>query len=139
KLDLNAQKTANKDNGNVIGLTSSYQTSNGVNHGMADVWFVADKNQNLQTQVSDLTQAISSYSAGDNTGGSTANQLTDPQQSTGQTVAGSVSGIVSTLNQFDANGNSILNTVQTSSALGVTGQSLVTNTQDPAKIGFLAS
>ncbi|HEY8036419.1 MAG TPA: hypothetical protein VIF37_12635, partial [Methylobacter sp.] len=137
KLDLNAQKTANKDNGNVIGLTSSYQTSNGVNHGMADVWFVADKNQNLQTQVSDLTQAISSYSAGDNTGGLTTNQLTDPQQSTGQTVAGSVSGIVSTLNQFDANGNPIAGSAQTSSSTGIIGDSLLPN--DPSKTGFLAS
>jgi hypothetical protein len=129
KLDLNAQTTSVDSNGNVIGLTSSYQTNDGTSHDMADVWFVADKPQNLQNQVSDLTQAMSSYSAGDSTDSSTTNPLTDPQVQ-------SVAGIVSTLNQYDANGNPITNPVQTSSAVGVIGDSLI---NDPSKTGFLAS
>jgi hypothetical protein len=140
KLYLHTQSTAINNNGNVIGLTSSYQTNNGVNHDMADVWFVAEKPQNLQNQVSNLAQAISSYGAEGSTDRSTTNRLTDSQtQPADQSIAVSVGGIVSKLNQFNANGNLIPNTVQTSSTPNVIGQSLVTNTQDPAKIGFLAS
>jgi hypothetical protein len=39
ELSLNAQTSTEVNNGNVIGLTSSYTTSDGASHGMADVWF----------------------------------------------------------------------------------------------------
>jgi hypothetical protein len=46
---INAQADVEliKDNGNLIGLTSNYQTVDGKTHAAADVWFVADANQNL--------------------------------------------------------------------------------------------
>lgn len=31
------------DNGNLLGLTSSYETSDGTHHDMADVWFLANR------------------------------------------------------------------------------------------------
>jgi hypothetical protein len=42
-INLNAQKDTATDNGNIIGLTSTYQTTDGATHAAADVWFVADK------------------------------------------------------------------------------------------------
>jgi hypothetical protein len=43
KIDLNAKTGAATDNGNILGLTSTYQTSDGVTHEAADVWFRADR------------------------------------------------------------------------------------------------
>jgi hypothetical protein len=39
ELGLNAQTSTATDNGNLIGLTSNYTTSDGAVHDMADVWF----------------------------------------------------------------------------------------------------
>ncbi|MGZ5059539.1 MAG: hypothetical protein ACXWAA_13985, partial [Methylobacter sp.] len=147
KLNLNAESSSTKDNGNLIGLISSYETVDGTSHDMADVWFVADKNQALPTQVSGLTQAIASYSdsqAGTtNTAGSSITAPLDGSQSQqgDQAVAVNVGGMVDTLKQFDNNGNLITNSVQTSSSLqaGVGGQSSLVDAQDPTKTGFLVS
>jgi hypothetical protein len=40
-MSLNASAGNTIDNGNIIGLTSSYQTNDGANHAMGDVWFLA--------------------------------------------------------------------------------------------------
>jgi len=44
-LNLNASKSSQVDNGNLIGLISSYTTSDGATHEMADVWFAKDTAQ----------------------------------------------------------------------------------------------
>jgi hypothetical protein len=44
KLDLAAQTSTQTDNGNLVGLVSSYTTTDGTTHEMADVWF-ATKDQ----------------------------------------------------------------------------------------------
>jgi len=44
-ISTQADTNLSKDNGNLIGLTSSYQTTDGATHAAADVWFVADANQ----------------------------------------------------------------------------------------------
>jgi hypothetical protein len=55
------------DNGNILGLTSSYQTSDGVSHAAADVWFQtapstgAGLASGLSGQVSGLAQAIGAF------------------------------------------------------------------------------
>ena len=41
-LDLHAQTGTAKDNGNLIGLVSSYTTTDGAQHEMADVWFARE-------------------------------------------------------------------------------------------------
>ncbi|HET8870129.1 MAG TPA: hypothetical protein VFM48_06765, partial [Aquabacterium sp.] len=41
-LDLHAQKGTAIDNGNLLGLVSSYTTTDGKQHAMADVWFSKD-------------------------------------------------------------------------------------------------
>ncbi len=42
---INAQATAGAgtDNGNLLGLTSTYETTDGATHAAADVWFVTDR------------------------------------------------------------------------------------------------
>jgi hypothetical protein len=39
QLDLKTQTSSEVNNGNLIGLTSSYTTADGATHSMADVWF----------------------------------------------------------------------------------------------------
>ncbi|MCX7101606.1 MAG: hypothetical protein NTX38_08955, partial [Methylobacter sp.] len=148
QLNLAAKTTSVIDNGNVIGLTSNYQTVDGNNHGMADVWFVADKNlaattatgltQSLATQVTGLAQAIQEYT----TATIPANPVLPSNLPTPgpATVSGNVGGLASVLNQFDANGNLLTNTLQSAAVQAVSGvdQVLVPNL-DPSKTGFLAS
>jgi hypothetical protein len=43
KIDLQASVGSESDNGNLLGLTSTYETSDGVTHAAADVWFATDK------------------------------------------------------------------------------------------------
>jgi hypothetical protein len=113
KLDLNATASTEKSNGNILGLTSSYETSDGSSHAMADVWFVADKNaataststtttDDLRSKVGSLVQAMSSFDNAQSGTGSTASQL--PVTGNAPAVA-SVGGIVDVLQKFDANGN----------------------------------
>jgi hypothetical protein len=42
-INAQAQAGTATDNGNLLGLTSTYQTTDGTSHAAADVWFVADK------------------------------------------------------------------------------------------------
>jgi len=51
-INLNATAGAATDNGNVLGLTSSYQTTDGATHAAADVWFVADKGSSTPSAAS---------------------------------------------------------------------------------------
>jgi hypothetical protein len=149
QLNLAAEKTSSVDNGNVIGLTSSYQTTDGVNHGMADVWFVAEKNpapgkavektQSLTSHVSGLAQAIQEY-ATDVNPANPGNTSSLPSIPGNASVTGNVGGLASVLNQFDVNGKPIVNPIHPSVAQPATGldQALVPN-PDPSKTGFLAS
>jgi len=65
QLSLKAQVTTDMNNGNLVGLTSSYQTTDGVVHTAADVWFAVKPVQPTQstvpTNTSRLAQAIGSF------------------------------------------------------------------------------
>jgi len=65
QLSLKAQVTTDMNNGNLVGLTSSYQTTDGVVHTAADVWFAVKPIQPTQasapTSTSRLAQAIGSF------------------------------------------------------------------------------
>jgi Ca2+-binding EF-hand superfamily protein len=66
------------DNGNVLGLVSSYETADGVTHAAADVWFSVDvvapvpadagttigASNDLRSRVSSLAQAMGSFAEG---------------------------------------------------------------------------
>jgi hypothetical protein len=59
KISLNASVNVSTDSGNLIGLTSTYETADGATHAAADVWFVADKTQVAAT-VASVDVAIAS-------------------------------------------------------------------------------
>jgi hypothetical protein len=147
-----ADVNLSKDNGNLIGLTSSYQTTDGATHAAADVWFVADRNQNvpaavatvapdaapttdLRSQVSSMAQALSTYAAADPVAStSTAAAPGSAPPATPATLA--VSGMVSAMQQFDANGNAVK--PQSPTAAPVTSLNLA-GTQTATGGGVLAS
>jgi hypothetical protein len=118
-----------KDNGNLVGLVSSYETTDGNTHAAADVWFVADKATamapdpaagataqpeapspaapepvvGLRGQVLGLAQAINSFGSGpegSSKGGE--NLLGDAGSAKAGTLA--VVSMVDAMKQFDANG-----------------------------------
>jgi hypothetical protein len=114
KLDLAATSTPVKDNGNWVGLTSSFEKVDGATHDMADVWFVADKAENaadLRTQVNRLVQEMASFdnlSAGGAIHDSGSLTLGPSATQLGSTsVAVSVGEMVGVLRQFDQNGMAI--------------------------------
>jgi hypothetical protein len=43
KISVNATAGIATDNGNLLGLTSTYETTDGVTHAAADVWFASDR------------------------------------------------------------------------------------------------
>jgi hypothetical protein len=75
QLDLHTSAGAATDNGNLLGLTSTYQTADGATHDAADVWFRIQQAANalappdasvdsvMASRVSGLAQAIGSFDA----------------------------------------------------------------------------
>lgn len=59
-LNLFAQESSQVDNGNLLGLVSSYTKTDGTINEMADVWFLTQQNQ--IKDVSAWTQDINSSS-----------------------------------------------------------------------------
>jgi hypothetical protein len=96
QLDLNASAVAVQNNGNIIGLSSSYQTADGQNHALADVWFLADK-------VSGMVQAMSSYAEA-----AMASSVlpADPlaAMTQGTATSSAIGQLVGVLSQYDPNG-----------------------------------
>ncbi|MDR3411074.1 MAG: hypothetical protein P4L87_09060, partial [Formivibrio sp.] len=133
QISLQTTATSTVDNGNIVGLTSSYETADGATHAAADVWFVADKPAeavvpsvaapstqtqvvnaagDLRTLVSTLTQTIGAFAGSqDASGGSTSPQLapavSNPSSAAPSTLA-SVN-MAEVMKQFDANGQTITN------------------------------
>jgi hypothetical protein len=152
-----AEVNLSKDNGNLIGLTSTYQTTDGATHAAADVWFVADKYQDvpvltdvvlaapenlvsstdLRTQVSNMAQTLSAFAAaeGSGLGGSGSPDLsvnTSPATPTNLAVV----NMANTMQQFDANGQLLV--PQTPLAPPLNGLNLA-GTQNALSNGVLAA
>jgi hypothetical protein len=118
-LSLQTQTGVAKDNGNVLGLTSTYQTTDGASHAAADVWFVADKTAataplaadapevDLVSRVSSLAQAIGTFSATSSEDASTRLPVSEPVATarTSLLATAAVCAMVDAMKQFDANGN----------------------------------
>jgi trimeric autotransporter adhesin len=91
-LSLQATTSTAVDNGNLIGLVGSYQTTDGTNHQMADVWFSRDPNGATSTsgpaaatddkavpvQLSDVLAAPSELTLPGDTAAATAPPATAP-------------------------------------------------------------
>ena len=76
-----------RNQGNILGLNSSYQTSDGISHAAADVWFAVDPQSSLDTKASSLTQAMASF---DPDGYSASGALTDVGKNVAPPVQGSL-------------------------------------------------
>ena len=77
QLNLNASPSDARDNGNLVGLISSFETTDGLSHDLADVWFAIEKPtilektttakpvnvvaSELSLQVGQLSQAITVF------------------------------------------------------------------------------
>ena len=122
QLNLNAQTSTQTNNGNIVGLISSYQTASGTTGTMADVWFAAQTTPGLAStvvttqtsvssgtvsnnKVSSLTNAISNYNQGVNTPVSTSLPAVGASSTapTGLFSSNLVS-TVAALGQFNTNG-----------------------------------
>jgi hypothetical protein len=57
-LDLDAQQTSVVQEGNWIGLDSSFTTADGLTHAMADVWFAINKDMNHTVDLSKLDPSL---------------------------------------------------------------------------------
>ncbi|PRD68505.1 hypothetical protein C6P61_10610 [Malikia spinosa] len=60
-LNLSAQSSTAMDNGNLLGLVSSYESADGGTHDMVDVWFRQGDPDALRNSVTELTQSLGSY------------------------------------------------------------------------------
>jgi hypothetical protein len=65
QLSLAVTTDASLNNGNVVGLNSSYQTTDGASHAAADVWFQVD----LRANVTNLAQAMAEFRSTSNASG----------------------------------------------------------------------
>ena len=107
KLNLDVKESLTGNNGNVIGATSTYETTDGATHAAADVWFaVSPVQQQLNSNVSGLSQALSAFSHSETV--SSGAKLEVP----GQGVGGNVAQLAAALNQFDADTKPTLNGTQ---------------------------
>jgi hypothetical protein len=98
QLSLTTSTTdARMDNGNLVSMNSSYQTTDGATHAAADVWFQVD----LRSNVSNLTQAMAEFGTTEATEAN-AVSLTEgmvKQSHTAPVLA--VANLVDAMKQFD--------------------------------------
>jgi len=111
KINLSADKTAVLDQGNFVGLSSSFETSDGVLHQVADVWLQTSQTDVLEKKAVDLGAAISSFgqvsvSSATSTEVNALATLTTIEVSS-VTVATSVMTMASLMQSFDANGSPV--------------------------------
>jgi len=152
QLDLNAQSSTQVDNGNLLGLVSSFKTASGATGAMADVWFTAQVNPGasstvitspkssslnsgvLGSNVSGLANAISSFNQGISSPISATIPLNTGPTSTAPTgvFSPNILSTLTALSQFNANGQLLgSNTTtanQVASALNTTGNVTATPT-----------
>jgi hypothetical protein len=157
KLDLAATISWENNNGNFEGLVSSYETTDGARHAMADVWFVANKNEyaniapvvtalndDLSFKVGGLVDAIGAFNESAST---MVNPVTMPgidslppagvASVTVAGVAAAVNGIVDALKQFDPNGNTLVASAAIQSVPGL-GSLTAPALPNPVSAGILA-
>jgi hypothetical protein len=125
QLSVQTTVGATMNNGNLLGLTSSYQTADGASHDAADVWFAVQKSPvsaavattsvsvsplDLGANVSGLAQAIGSF---DDTNApvTAAKSALAGEGAIAATSTVALAGLVDAMRQFDANGKPLDQTV----------------------------
>jgi hypothetical protein len=145
-VNVNGDKTSVKDNGNWIGMQSTFTKTDGSTAATGDVWFTTDKSaaeaaasattDTLRGKVGSMVQAMAAFNAGD--ASVAAGGLTLPNLSGGaQTgLLASVGTMVDVMKQFDANGNKVAGT---NAAMASTAESLAKSVTTPQDSGFLTT
>jgi hypothetical protein len=136
-LDLHAKAGSNMDQGNLVGLVSSYQTTDGAQHAMADVWLQVAP-EDLRKNVTQMTQALAELSGDADVFASVSTQAGGevPTPSLQTLLAQPVSPMAQALAQFDANGQpyaTASSLMLASDPTNSSTQKLLTNPDDPNK------
>jgi hypothetical protein len=105
-ISVQATEVSGKDNGNWIGLSSSYETTDGRQQATVDVWFVAEKPADMRGKVGGMVQAMAAFAEGQGGAGAQLPTL-ENARTNGIPAAMTVGGMVDTLRHYDANGNLI--------------------------------
>jgi hypothetical protein len=106
KLNLDAKQNVSQNNGNWVGITSTYETADGASHAAADVWFAQGATSSVSQSVSNLSGALSSFNAAAAAATENATKL-DLPSATNTSVAALASAIGSYDNQLTAASNSV--------------------------------
>ena len=104
QLSLKVETTSNTNNGNLIGLTSSYQTNDGVNHTAADVWFTVKSAQS--SSANQLAKAIGAFFDSSGTDIALTSNLGEATFSSGEVLA-SPAQMVSAIRSFTSGGSDV--------------------------------
>jgi len=131
-ISVVTERVIQQDNGNIVGLISSYQTTDGANHAAADVWFITRAGvspatpvapgaglPDLVSRVGNLVEAMGVYQTAH--AGITDTHLNGLGGAPGLVFSSSrdamaVSALVSALQQFDANGSLLAKTLPSAEA-----------------------
>jgi hypothetical protein len=100
-LNLNATQVNIADNGNTIGLMSSFTTNDGGSHQMADVWFASASGTEAST--AQMTVALNSYASNfsANSGSGSGTVLYNVPQQQMPSVSDSLSQLLTqTINKY---------------------------------------
>ncbi len=91
-LHLNAKVSTQMDNGNLLGLVSSYETTDGQQRDLVDVWFRqgAVVDGGLRSSVSSLTESLSSYLESGSSNVTAALELPQRHAAPAEMLAGTV-------------------------------------------------
>ena len=128
QLSLSVNTEASLDNGNVVGLNSSYQTTDGASHAAADVWFQVD----LRANVTNLSQAMAEFNATSTTSAVATGSLTDASTKAADVLpVAAVANLVDAMKQYDAQ--------QTPLATGGPGSNFMQDTANLAKLQIAQS
>ena len=131
-ISVVTERVIQQDNGNIVGLISSYQTTDGTSHAAADVWFITRAGASpatpealgaglpdLVSRVGNLVEAMGVYQTA--YAGTTDTRLNGLGGAPGLVFSSSrdamaVSALVSALQQFDANGSLLAKTLPSAEA-----------------------
>jgi len=104
QLSLKVETTSNNNNGNLIGLTSSYQTTDGINHTAADVWFTVKPAQ--ASSANQLAKAIGAFVDSSGADTKAAPNLGEAISRSGEVLASTVQ-MVSAIRSFASGGSDV--------------------------------
>ena len=101
-LSLKTSQGDAVNQGNIVGLNSSYQSSDGSSHAAADVWFAVAPAESLAPRVGALTQAIGAFDAGSAAAASPTGKAPSAGSSENAALASPVLSLVQAMQSFNA-------------------------------------